>query len=86
VGTPACVDAGMAPSVFVHRYDAPEGSILLLHNLSDVAATVDLSSVNGANHPWEVFANTTYDPLDPSLAGLKLGPYGYRWIRLRRGM
>jgi maltose alpha-D-glucosyltransferase / alpha-amylase len=86
VGTPTCVDGPFPASVFVHRFDAPEGSILLLHNLSDSPAAVDLSSVAGANQPWEVFADSEYDVLDPSLAGLRLGPYGYRWIRLRRGL
>ncbi len=72
-------------SVLAHRFDAPEGSILLLHNLSDTPVSVDLGPVDGGDGPYEVFCDQSYGALTSRLDGLRLGPYGYRWIRLRRG-
>ncbi len=43
-GTPQVVDLPAPRSVLIHRFDAPDGSILLLHNLADVAGSVDLSA------------------------------------------
>jgi hypothetical protein len=31
-----------------------------------------------------VFADHDYRPVDADLGEIDLGPYGYRWIRLRR--
>ncbi|MDQ1716725.1 MAG: maltose alpha-D-glucosyltransferase / alpha-amylase, partial [Pseudonocardiales bacterium] len=65
--------------------DAPEGTILLLHNLADVAVTVDLRSVAVSEAPSEVLADADYGPLATKLTELDLHGWGYRWIRLRRG-
>jgi maltose alpha-D-glucosyltransferase/alpha-amylase len=85
VGEPTVLDLPLPRSVLVHRFDAPEGTILLLHNLADVAVTVDLRSVAGSEPPSEVFADADYGPLATKLTELDLHGWGYRWIRLRRG-
>jgi maltose alpha-D-glucosyltransferase/alpha-amylase len=64
--------------------DAPSGSMLAVTNLSRRRATVDLPSViEGDGEPVEVFADQTYEAPGPQLG---IGPYGYRWIRLRRSI
>ncbi|MBV9822348.1 MAG: alpha-glucosidase C-terminal domain-containing protein, partial [Actinobacteria bacterium] len=90
VGEAGVVDLALPRPVLAHRYDAPEGTILLLHNLADEPVTVDLSktglpAARGGKKPYEVFSDARYDALTPNLAGLRLNGYGYRWIRLRRG-
>jgi hypothetical protein len=34
--------------------------------------------------PIEVFSDTDYAAVEEDLSGIDIGPYGYRWIRLRR--
>jgi maltose alpha-D-glucosyltransferase/alpha-amylase len=85
VGEPTVLDLPLPRSVLVHRFDAPEGTILLLHNLADVAVTVDLRSVAVSEAPSEVLADADYGPLATKLTELDLHGWGYRWIRLRRG-
>lgn len=85
VGQPTVVDVALPRSVLAHRFDAPEGSVLLIHNLADEPVTIDLSGVDTGTRPYEVFSDTGYDPLPPKLSQLSLGGWGYRWIRLRRG-
>jgi maltose alpha-D-glucosyltransferase / alpha-amylase len=87
VGQCSVLDVPLPRSVLAHRFDAPEGSILLLHNLADQPMTVDLGPVDGvADRPYEVFADGAYPPLGKRLSGLQLAGWGYRWIRLRRGL
>jgi len=85
VGTWSVLDLPAAPSVLVHRFDAPEGSILLLHNLADEPVTVDVGRQPGVDRPWEMFADGPYPRPTAALRNLQLGGWGYRWIRLRRG-
>lgn len=85
VGEPSVVDVPLPRSVLAHRFDAPEGSILLLHNLADTPVTVDVSGADLGRHPYEMFADTEYEPLPGRPAQLPLSGWGYRWIRLRRG-
>ncbi|HEY7174176.1 MAG TPA: alpha-amylase family protein [Micromonosporaceae bacterium] len=86
VGTGRCtaIDRPFAPGVLVHRADDHSGTMLFLHNLADSPAAVDLSGLAAeSDYPNQVFGDQAYDePLD--LGALKLGGYGYRWIRLRR--
>ena len=85
VGTWTVIDIPSTPSVLVHRFDAPEGSILLLHNLADVPVTVDVGRQEGVDRVWEMFADGAYPRPKATLRGLDLNGWGYRWIRLRRG-
>jgi maltose alpha-D-glucosyltransferase/alpha-amylase len=85
VGTLTVLDLPLPRSVIVHRYDAPEGSILLMHNLTDHAVTVDLSAVEVTSEAYTVFCDGDYGPLPRSLDAMHLNGWGYHWIRLRRG-
>jgi maltose alpha-D-glucosyltransferase/alpha-amylase len=83
VGTCTVIDAPLPRSVLAHRCDAPEGSVLLLHNLADKAVTVDVGPLDGVTtKPREIFADGGYEPPNKRLTGLALRGYGYRWIRL----
>lgn len=88
VGTGTCtvLDLPLPSAVLAHRFDAPEGSLLLLHNLDDRAVSVDIGrqTVRG-ERPCELFADGPYEPPSTQLKGLELHPWGYRWIRLHRG-
>ena len=77
----------MPPAVLAHRFDADEGTLLLLHNLDGEPVTVDLGPQKdvAVETPREVFADDAYAAPTKTLTGLALNPYGYRWIRLRRG-
>jgi maltose alpha-D-glucosyltransferase/alpha-amylase len=86
VGVPGVVDIPLPRSVLAHRFDAPEGAILLLHNLAGTPVTLDLSGVDTGDRPYQVFADGQYEPLPKRLAHLDLHGWGYRWIRLRRGV
>ncbi|MBL7260274.1 alpha-amylase family protein [Paractinoplanes lichenicola] len=69
--------------VFAHRADAPGGSIVFLHNLSDRPTRISLPvRPAGDSPPVEVFSDREYPGLD--LCDLELDGFGYRWIRLRR--
>jgi maltose alpha-D-glucosyltransferase/alpha-amylase len=84
VGTCSVVDVELPPSVLVHRFEAPEGELLLLHNLAGQDVVVDLNgAVQVDGKPVEVFANAPYPAPTRRLTGLELTGYGYRWLRLR---
>jgi maltose alpha-D-glucosyltransferase/alpha-amylase len=86
VGELSVIGSPLPRSVLAHRFDAPEGTILLLHNLAGTPVTLDLSAVKaGPKPPYEVFADGPYDPPARDLSALELRGWGYRWIRLRRG-
>jgi maltose alpha-D-glucosyltransferase/alpha-amylase len=71
--------------VLAHRFDAPVGSILLLHNLADTAVTVDIGPLPGMNGaPYDLLVDGPYPAPTKKLIGLELHGWGYRWIRLAR--
>ncbi len=87
IGTGTCqiVDVPLPRSVLAHRFDAQSGSILLLHNLADVEVAVDLGRLDGvAGDPYDLLVDGPYDAPTPTLTGLALHGWGYRWIRLSR--
>jgi maltose alpha-D-glucosyltransferase / alpha-amylase len=85
VGECTVLDVPLPRSVLAHRFDAPEGSILLLHNLADEPVTVDVGKLDGVvGRPFDVLGDAPYDPPNARLTGLDLHGSGYRWIRLRR--
>ena len=86
VGTWQVVDVGLPSHVLAHRCDAPEGSMLFVHNLADKATTLDIGKLEGmTGRPSDVFADGPYDEPTAKLAGLQLAGYGYRWLRLSTG-
>jgi maltose alpha-D-glucosyltransferase/alpha-amylase len=85
VGEPNVVDIPLPRSVLAHRFQAPEGSILLLHNLADTPVVLDLSPADVSKHAYEVFSDAPYQPVQEDLSHFRLNGWGYRWIRLRRG-
>ncbi len=85
VGVWSVLDIPVATSVLIHRFDAPEGTILLLHNLQDKAVAVDIGRQLGVDRVWEMFADGPYQRPTTALRGLELNGWGYRWIRLHRG-
>ncbi len=85
VGDCTVLDVPLPRSVLAHRLDAPEGAILLLHNLADAAVTVDIGKLDGmAGRPFEIISDEPYERPTTRLTGLQLRGWGYRWIRLRR--
>jgi maltose alpha-D-glucosyltransferase / alpha-amylase len=87
VGTCAVVDVPLPAGVVAHRFDAPEGSILLLHNLDDTPVQFDIGRLAGvAGRPSEVFSDSAYRSPATTLKGLELTGWGYRWIRLSEGV
>jgi maltose alpha-D-glucosyltransferase/alpha-amylase len=69
--------------VLVHRVDAASGTMLFVHNLADTPATVSIPIAEQlADPPVEIFQDRDYGDLE--LDHVDIGPYGYRWIRLRR--
>ena len=87
IGTGKCsvVDAPLPRSVLAHRFDAPAGAILLLHNLADTAVTVDIGPLSGMNGtPYDLFVDGPYAAPTKKLTGVELHGWGYRWIRLSR--
>ena len=86
VGLPSLVGGTFPRSVLAHRFDAPEGSILLLHNLADTPTRVEATEAVTGEDAYQIFADAEYDPLPrKGPAELALNSWGYRWIRLRRG-
>lgn len=86
-GTLTVLDLPLPPAVLAHRFDATEGTLLVLHNLDAQPVTVDIGQQQDIvmGSPREVFGDDTYPAPTRALTGLRLNPHGYRWIRLRRG-
>jgi len=86
VGTCCVVDAPSPRHVLAHRFDAPEGSLLLLHNLADRALSVDLGRLDGVRgKPREIFSDGRYDAPTARFTDIALRGYGYRWFQLNSG-
>lgn len=85
VGTCTVLDVRLPGSVLAHRFDAPEGAVLFLHNLADRAVSVDLGPVAGlSGRPSEQFSDGAYAEVGPRMTGIELRGWGYRWFRLWR--
>jgi maltose alpha-D-glucosyltransferase/alpha-amylase len=85
VGRARLVDVERAPSVCVVAYEGPDGAMLAMHNLGGKAKTVDVGPQpeQGDRAPVEVYGDGSTIDVDRKLRGIRLRPYGYRWIRLR---
>lgn len=73
-----------APGVLAHRCTWDDTVVLALHNLSskEVSVQIDLS-MNGAKQLYDVLGDQLYDLHGDSAKKIELGPYGYRWFRVR---
>ena len=78
------VDVPLPRAVLAHRFDAPSGAILLLHNLSDKSVTIDIGALDGVDRPYDLLVDGPYAAPTKRLTGLELHGWGYRWIRLCR--
>jgi maltose alpha-D-glucosyltransferase/alpha-amylase len=86
VGSCTVIDVPLPRSVLAHRMDAPEGSLLLLHNLDSRDVTVDIGKLDGlVGRPLDVLSDGPYARPTARLTALDVRGWGYRWIRLRRG-
>ena len=82
-GTHRVID-GTPPSVLAHVAEGPTGVVLFVHNLSEESLVVTPTGVPSEDQPpVEVFSDHPY-PGEVDPAKLEVGPYGFRWIRLRR--
>jgi maltose alpha-D-glucosyltransferase / alpha-amylase len=86
IGTGHCsvVDVPLPRAVLAHRFDAPSGAMLLLHNLRDEPVTIDIGPLDGVDRPYDLLVDGPYDAPTKRLTGLELHGWGYRWIRLCR--
>jgi len=84
-GTCSVVEVALPRSVLAHRFDAPSGAILLLHNLLNTPVTIDIGPLKGMDDvPYDLLVDGPYDAPSPELTGVALNGWGYRWIRLSR--
>jgi maltose alpha-D-glucosyltransferase / alpha-amylase len=75
---------GFPIGVLVHRADGATGTMLFLHNLGTDTVRLDLGSLFAeSDYPNQVFGDQDYSDVG-KLDALDLGPFGYRWIRLKR--
>jgi maltose alpha-D-glucosyltransferase/alpha-amylase len=74
------------PSVFAHRCIWDESVVLALHNLANKEVSVKLNfSGNGERQLYDLLSDQLYDIQDDLSQEIDLGPYGYRWFRVRNG-
>jgi hypothetical protein len=59
--------------------------VLTVHNLADRPAEARLELTDGDLDAGlvELLADQAYEPPASSTGGVPVGPYGYRWFRLR---
>ena len=78
--------ASRAPTLFVHRCDWQESTVIAAHNLGSGRATVALDPelLGECEAIDDLLAECTLEPHDDGSLRLALGGYGYRWLRVRR--
>ncbi|CAN5317223.1 alpha-amylase family protein [soil metagenome] len=82
LGKCTIVDTGHK-AVFAHRCEWEGGIVLAVHNLSGSQATVTLDlGVDYDVHLIDLLGDRNYGPADEHSQKVRLGPYGYRWLRL----
>jgi maltose alpha-D-glucosyltransferase / alpha-amylase len=84
-GNHEIIDAG-PPSVLVHRATSPAGATLFVHNLAGQPCRLKLGDLHDPEQPPLSFVADSDYGTDVDLDGLDVTGYGYRWIRLRRGV
>jgi maltose alpha-D-glucosyltransferase/alpha-amylase len=72
------------PAVLTQRSTWRGGSVLAIHNFGPEPRTVRLPLGAGdLGYALELFSDQPYPSLTGASPAAALGPYGYRWIRLR---
>ncbi len=70
------------PAVFAIRHDNGS-SVLMLVNLADKETTVEITA-DDLQDMVDVLADSNYDQPEGSPLKIRLGPYGYRWLRRKQ--
>ena len=72
------------PSVLVLRSTVDDGTVVTAHNLSDEArsVTVTIEGADSSNRLVDLLADGRAEVDDDGRVELRLGRYGYRWLRL----
>ncbi|HEY4462663.1 MAG TPA: alpha-amylase family protein [Streptosporangiaceae bacterium] len=79
------IDAG-PDTILVHTATGPAGTTLFVHNLGRQPARLKLGNLHDPRQaPLSFVADSDYGT-DVDLDALDVAGYGYRWIRLRRGV
>ena len=76
------VDTG-CPGVVALRYETARETLFVLTNLDEEAADASLGDMTELAYVDDVLTDQEYDPVAED-AHVRLGPYGYRWLRGRR--
>lgn len=74
------------PSVFAHRFDWQEATVVVVHNMSEAALEVELDLADlPSTGLTELLADADYDVPDLSTGKLSIEGYGYRWLQAGGG-
>ena len=78
------LDSGV-PSVFAHRCDWNDSTVVAVHELAGEAASVKLvlKGLDDADALVDLFSADLHT-LETGQTELQLEPHGYRWLRVRR--
>lgn len=78
---PQIVETGH-PAVLALTYGTDD-PLLVVHNLSSEPAQATMEQLAAFHHQHDVLADRPYTPIEDLGKRIELGPYGYRWSRLR---
>jgi maltose alpha-D-glucosyltransferase/alpha-amylase len=73
-----------APSIFAHRADWEDGSVVAVHNLGEEPAPVTLELDDDVTGVADALGAGELDPPKDGRLELELGRYGYLWLDLIR--
>jgi len=84
-GTFRTLDTGEA-AVFAHRSDWKDATVVAVHHLGEepVSISIALDDAKEVAALVDLFAQGELEPDSQGRVGLSLGPYEYRWFRVRR--
>ena len=82
VGRCSAVQLDAGGALMAHRFDAPGGGMLLLHNLGREKVVADLRrEPDVGENCREIFADAGYPPPGDRLGRVEVNPFGYRWLK-----
>jgi maltose alpha-D-glucosyltransferase / alpha-amylase len=72
------------PAVFAHRCEWEGGRVLAVHNLAGRGCTVTLDlGTDREVQLIDILGDKLHDDVDEQAHRVKLGPYGFRWFRIK---